>query len=111
MTLTHRQRLLACLAGEQPDRPPVALWRHFPVDDQSAAGLANATLAFQRTYDFDLVKVTPASGYFLYDWGVQDAWRGNFEGTREYTRRVIDSAADWGRLPALEPSGGHWGSS
>jgi len=31
MKLSHRQRLQASLSGEQPDRPPVALWRHFPV--------------------------------------------------------------------------------
>jgi uroporphyrinogen decarboxylase len=38
------------------DRPPVALWRHFPVDDQSPDALAAATLNFQQTYDFDLLR-------------------------------------------------------
>ncbi len=38
----------ACLnGGETLDRPPVALWRHFPVDDQSAETLAAAHLQFQ----------------------------------------------------------------
>jgi uroporphyrinogen decarboxylase len=65
MTHSHRTRLETCLSGVRPDRTPVALWRHFPVDDQIPAGLAAATIDFQRTFDFDLVKVTPASSFCL----------------------------------------------
>ena len=101
---SHRQRLETCLSGAKPDRPPVALWRHFPVDDQSPERLAAATLNFQRTYDFDLVKVTPASSFCLRDWGIADEWRGNPEGTRAYTRRVIHTPEDWTRLKVLDPA-------
>jgi uroporphyrinogen decarboxylase len=104
MTLTHRERLQACLQGDPGlDRPPVALWRHFPVDDQSPETLAAATLDFQRHYDFDLVKVTPASSFCVLDWGAEDVWEGHTEGTRRYTRRVIEKAQDWERLPVLDP--------
>ena len=95
------------MQGEVIDRPPVALWRHFPVDDQSPETLAKATLHFQETYDFDLVKVTPASSFCLKDWGVEDEWRGHTEGTREYTQRVIHGPKDWERLPILEPTSRH----
>ncbi len=108
-TLSHRARLEACLGGQAPDRPPVALWRHFPVDDQTPDGLAEATAAFHRTYDFDLIKVTPASSFCLKDWGVDDRWAGNPEGTREYTRRVILHPEDWASLPPLDPTRGHLG--
>jgi uroporphyrinogen decarboxylase len=107
MTNTHRERLQACLNGEGTDRPPVALWRHFPVDDQTPESLAAATLNFQKTYDFDLVKVTPASSFCLKDWGVDDAWEGSTEGTRRYTRRVVQKPGDWESLPVLEPSATH----
>ena len=107
MTISHKERLQACLAGQQPDRPPVALWRHFPVDDQRGSTLAQAQLAFQHEYDFDFVKVTPASGYFVYDWGVRDMWEGNFEGTRTYTHRPVGSPQDWENLPPLDPQSGH----
>lgn len=106
---SHRQRLEACLGDGQPDRPPVALWRHFPVDDQTPEGLAAATLDFQRAYDFDFVKVTPASSFCLKDWGADDDWRGDTEGTRDYTRRVIHTPDDWERLPILDPHAGHLG--
>lgn len=95
------------MQGEVIDRPPVALWRHFPVDDQSPEALARATLHFQETYDFDLVKVTPASSFCLKDWGVQDEWRGHTEGTREYTQRVIHGPKDWELLPVLDPTSRH----
>lgn len=109
MLLTHRERLEATLNGEKPDRPPIALWRHFPVDDQDAITLAEATIAFQKQFDFDLIKVMPASSFCLKDWGAADEWRGNPEGTRDYTKRVINHPEDWLRLPILDPHKGHLG--
>jgi uroporphyrinogen decarboxylase len=89
------------------DRLPVALWRHFPVDDQSPDTLADATLLFQNMYDFDLVKVSPASSFCLKDWGITDAWEGSTEGTRRYTNRVINKPLDWETLLPLEPTAPH----
>ncbi len=102
--LTHRQRLETCLNGKTPDRPPVALWRHFPVDDQTPESLAAATLHWQQQYDWDLVKVTPTSSFCLKDWGAEDAWKGDGEGTRGYTRRVIAAPEDWAKLKVLNPA-------
>jgi uroporphyrinogen decarboxylase len=106
----HRQRLESCLSGQPPDRIPVALWRHFPVDDQTPAGLAAATAAFQTQYDFDLIKVTPASSFCVKDWGVQDQWQGNPEGTRTYTYYPVHTPEDWSRLSVLDPAAGYLGS-
>lgn len=106
--LSHRERLQACITGDSAlDRPPVALWRHFPVDDQSPESLAAATLAYQKQFDFDLVKVTPASSFCLRDWGVEDQWEGDPEGTRRYTKRIIKNPADWEKLPVLSPAAPH----
>ncbi len=107
--ISHRKRLETCLTGDPPDRIPVALWRHFPVDDQTAEGLAIAALNFQRIFDFDLVKYTPASSFCLKDWGSQDEWRGNPEGTRDYTHRVVQKPEDWIRLEVLDPYKGYLG--
>lgn len=107
--LTHRQRLETCLDGGVVDKTPIALWRHFPVDDQTPAGLARAVIDFQKLYDFDLVKVTPASSFCLKDWGVEDEWLGNPEGTRQYTRRVIHDPEGWAKLTVLDPYRGFLG--
>ncbi|MBG7609762.1 MAG: uroporphyrinogen decarboxylase [Anaerolineae bacterium] len=109
-SMTHRQRLENCIAGEKPDRPPVALWRHFPVDDQDPLLLAAATLDFQQRYDFDFIKVTPASSFSTRDWGVKDVWIGSTEGNRKYTQRVIQHPDDWLKLQVLDPTQGSLGS-
>lgn len=104
---THRERIQACLKGDETDRAPVALWRHFPNEDQDPASLAAATIKFQQDYDFDIVKVTPASSFAVKDWGVEDEWKNNPEGSREYTRRVINDPKDWETLKPLDPSSPH----
>ncbi len=104
---THRERIQACLSGEVPDRTPIALWRHFPVDDQNPETLAASTLHFQSNYDFDIVKVTPASSFAVKDWGVEDKWMGDAEGSRRYTKRIIHKPSDWEKLNVLEPTSPH----
>lgn len=105
--ITHRERLRACLKHETPDRPPMALWRHFPVDDQAPESLAASTLSWQRIYNFDFVKVTPASSFSVKDWGVEDTWEGHTEGTRRYVRRVINNPEDWEKISELDPFAPH----
>ncbi|MBN1814537.1 MAG: uroporphyrinogen decarboxylase [Anaerolineae bacterium] len=108
--MVKSDRLMAAIRGEAVDRPPVALWRHFPGDDQRPEDLARATVAFQRRYDFDFVKVTPASSFCLRDWGSQDRWMGTMEGTRDYTVYPIQSAEDWRELRPLDPGQGSLGA-
>jgi uroporphyrinogen decarboxylase len=110
MSMTKRERLEAAIRGEASDRPPVALWRHFPGDDQDPGELAASTVNFQRQYDFDFVKVTPASSFCVRDWGAEDRWMGNEEGTREYTRRPVVRPEDWRALPPLDPERGALGA-
>ena len=104
---SKRERLEAAIAGEKADRAPVALWRHFPVDDQDPLALAEAHLEFQALYDFDFMKITPASSFSVKDWGVEDAWKGDPEGTRAYTLHVVKEPKDWARLRPLRADRGH----
>jgi uroporphyrinogen decarboxylase len=106
---THRERIEKVLCGEKPDRIPISFWRHFPVDDQTPEGLAAATLDFQKKYDFDLVKVTPASSYCLKDWGAKDKWNGDLEGTRDYISPVISNPDDFAQFKLLNPREGFLG--
>ena len=104
--MDRRERLERTVTGEETDRTPVALWRHFPGDDQRAADLARSTVEFQMTYDWDFAKLTPASAYSVIDYGVQDQWEGNTEGTRVYTKRIIARSLDWTSLRTLDPQRG-----
>lgn len=103
---SKRKRVEAAIAGDTADRLPVALWRHWPGDDQDAAALAAAHLKWQDDYDWDLVKVGPASSYSVVDWGLQDRWEGHIEGTRKTTRLPVTSPDDWDSLPPLNPGRG-----
>jgi uroporphyrinogen decarboxylase len=108
--MNKRERLVAAIRGDDVDRIPVALWRHFPGDDQDPAALAASTVAFQRQYDFDFVKVTPASSFCLRDWGLEDRWVGNQEGTRDLIDYPVRVPADWCRIDPLDPRRGALGA-
>ena len=100
--MNRRERVLAAVRGEQPDRVPIGLWRHWPMVDQTAEGLANAALTWQATYDFDMIKVTPGTGYATEDWGARLVYKGNREGMREFVERPVKHSADWEKLWPLD---------
>lgn len=104
--MSKRDRLQAAVSGNPVDRPPVALWRHWPSDDQRADDLVWATLTFQKQYDFDFIKISPASNYCLADYGQTSTWLGNEEGTRVWGNRFIQRPDDWLALKPLDPRKG-----
>lgn len=109
MTMHKRDRLAAAVTGAPVDRPAVALWRHFAGDDQRTPDLAAAHIRWQATYDFDFLKVTPASSYAVDDYGVVTAWVGNEEGTRDIVHHPVAEAAVLAELPALDVLRGSYG--
>lgn len=109
MSLSHRERIEKTISGQKVDRPAVSLWRHFPVDDQSPENLARSVLNFQERFDFDFIKITPASSFCLKDWGLKDQWQGNPEGTRKIISHPILCEADWEKLSPLSPLEGYLG--
>ena len=106
--MTKRERLFAAIRGTDLDRPPIALWRHFPGEDGKAETLAAAHVRFYREYDWDFLKVTPASGYYGDDWGLHGGYRPNREGTRHYTERPVRKPGDWALRP-LDVTAGVYG--
>ncbi len=108
-TLSKRERLQRLCAGEKADRPGVALWRHWPGDDQIPEELAQSTLSWQQQFDWDFVKVSPSSHYGVYAWGARSQWLGNNEGNRQYTYHPIQQEADWFALRPQDPRAGMLG--
>jgi uroporphyrinogen decarboxylase len=99
--MNKRERLHAAIHKQKVDRPPIALWRHFPGDDLDSEKFARRIIEFQNAYDFDFVKVTPASSYVaeMYGGELQDAV--NREGTRAHVRRVINDQRDWKKIEPI----------
>jgi uroporphyrinogen decarboxylase len=84
------------------DRPAVAFWRHWPVDDQDAEALTRAQFDFQRKYDWDFIKVTPSHTYCIDDYGARHVYRGIPIGDRDHVKRVITRLEDWDRIQPLD---------
>src|SRR5215471_17687701 len=51
------ERVKAVLQGDRTDRLPFSFWNHFGLEKLPGEKHAEATLAFYRKYDLDLIKV------------------------------------------------------
>lgn len=103
----YRDLLDMVLSGQRAPLCPVFAHRHYPGADQDAAALAEATLGWQRRFDFDLIKLTPASTWQLIDYGVVDADDPDDAlGRRRIIHRPIAAPDDWYALPRRDPSRG-----
>ncbi len=100
--MNHRERIHAALRGEPVEQIPVALWRHWPKDDQRAETFAARVVEFQKKYEFDLVKVTPAGGYPAEMFGAVLHDAENREGTRAYDSRPVNAVEDWDKIQPLD---------
>ncbi|HEY7868887.1 MAG TPA: uroporphyrinogen decarboxylase family protein [Methylomirabilota bacterium] len=107
--MDKRERVLAALGGRPVDRPPVSFWRHVPDVDHTAAGLAEAMLAFQRRWDLDFVKVMSSGVYCVEDWGCAVAYQGSPNGAKQCTKHAVQGRGDWARIRALDPGAGALG--
>src|SRR5216683_3170618 len=107
--MTKRERVLSAARRGPVDRPPVSFWRHVPDVDHTAAGLAEAMLAFQRRWDLDFVKVMSSGVYCVEDWGCRIAYQGSPNGAKQCTEHAVRSRADWVRIAPLDEGAGALG--
>ena len=102
--MSHRERVFAALRGEAVDRPPVSMWRHFFAEETSPDGLVEAMLVFQRSLDWDFMKVNPRASYHAEDWGLEVEYGGR--GAPRTVTPPVRQPDDWLRLEVLEPDAG-----
>jgi uroporphyrinogen decarboxylase len=107
---SHWERVRAALKGEETDRVPISLWRHWPLEDETPQGLAAATIRWQQDYDFDLVKLTPTGTYGIEDWGAETTYVPNDHGVRTIVQYGVTSVDQWPGLEALEVTRGYLGN-
>jgi uroporphyrinogen decarboxylase len=108
--MTKFERVQAALKREATDRPPYAFWRHFPDVDRSAAALAQATLRFHERYGSDFLKVTPAGGYAVEDWGCVESDEVAPDGHRPCVRHAVTTFDDWKKIRPLRLESTGWGA-
>lgn len=108
--MTSKERIYKTIKGEKTDRSPFALWRHFPNADQNSKEFAREIIKFQKKFNFDLVKVTPASNYFTEAFGAKFVYRtdkyGEQGGTRKCVFFPVKNHQDWQKLQVLNVNQG-----
>jgi uroporphyrinogen decarboxylase len=102
--MSRRDRIRAALNRLPVDRVPYAVWRHFPQVDRNPAGLAQATLRFQERYGSDFLKITPAGGYAVEEWGCVEGEALRPDGHRPCLRCAVRDGDDWKKIRPLDPS-------
>ena len=98
--MNHRERVLAALAGDEVDRPPASMWRHYFDREGSAEVMAAAMLEHQARYDWDFMKINPRGTYRTEPWGTE----AKYDGHNGYvmTSVPVREPDDWTRI---EPVG------
>ena len=104
------ERIDSAIAGRATDQVPMALWKHFPVEDQDPMRLAALTVEWQRRWDSDLVKFMPSGTYSVEDWGAKSEFQGAGNGARAVVVPGVSKPEDWLRLRRLDPAKGVLGA-
>ena len=97
--MTHNERVLATLKGQETDRTPISMWRHFFDKETQPETLAEAMLGFQERFDWDYMKFNPRASYHVEGWGVKVAYH-EAEHPR-VTETPIKVPDDWLKLKVL----------
>jgi uroporphyrinogen decarboxylase len=88
--------------GQEVDRPPVSMWRHYFNQERTAEDLASAMLAHQRHFDWDFIKVNPRASYHAEPWGLKARYSGN--SSPDVSSHPVKAEADWARITAVPMS-------
>jgi uroporphyrinogen decarboxylase len=102
--MNHVERIRAALAGEEVDRLPVSMWRHFYSQETSPEGLAEAMLGFQTRYDWDFMKINPRASYHVEDWGVKVKYEG--DASPKVVSTPVNTPDDWLGIKVLDVNNG-----
>ena len=108
--MTKLERVRAAVERRPADRPPYAFWRHFPDVDRNAAALAQSTLRFHDRYQSDFLKVTPAGGYAVADWGCVEGDEVLPDGHRPCARHAVNAPDDWKKIRPVKMESTAWAS-
>jgi uroporphyrinogen decarboxylase len=96
--MTPRERVMATLAGEPVDRPPVSFWGHFYNRESSARDLVDATIEFQNEYDWDWIKLNPRKHYHVEEWGVSYEYYGSSTKKPTLSTCPVHQPTDWAAI-------------
>ncbi|MBU6423591.1 MAG: hypothetical protein KGJ98_06780 [Chloroflexota bacterium] len=98
--MTSRERVMAAVKGEDVDRAPFAVWRHFYPQEADPEKLADATVAFTTRHRLDLVKFNPRAHYHGEPWGTTYEYHGAEK--PRLVKNAVERTEDWARITPRE---------
>ncbi|MCC6250408.1 MAG: hypothetical protein IT499_21930 [Rubrivivax sp.] len=107
--MTPRQRLLAALRGEVPDRVPASLWLHDFTQEHSARALADASVRLAERFELDLLKPQMRAQCFGQMWGLEYKRSARPDEWPLVTRHPLAGAADLAQLAVADARSGALG--
>ncbi len=108
-TMNKFDRLKATFSGDPLDRWAYALWKHFPGDDRTPQGFADAHVEFQGMYDPDVLKLTPHGSYCMVDWGCEVGPVHPIYGSTTVVNSPIKNVSDFEVIEEVDPTDGEFG--
>lgn len=99
--MTKRERLQALIKHAPVDRPPVAAWQHFLREETDPERFVDATVSFQRRYDWDVIKVNPRAVVFTETWGNRYDYSTYIGFGPKCVKSVIQTADDLKKVNCL----------
>jgi uroporphyrinogen decarboxylase len=97
-----RDRVRAALAHDRLDRPPAGWWGHTYRQEWSAEELAAATVARQRAFGWDFVKLQPRASSFAEAFGSEYRPSDDPGAGPVLVRPAVTTAEDWARVPTVD---------
>ena len=99
----RRAEFTALLQGDSPRRFLTSAWQHFVGEEYDPVRFATATVDFNRTWDWDWVKINPRAVYYSEAWGsVYDEF--DYAGVvPRLVSAAITSVADLAKIVPLDP--------
>lgn len=95
-SMTSRERVRAAVRGDDVDRVPFAVWRHFYPDEADAPMLAATTYAFTKRHKLDLVKLNPRAHYHGEPWGTRYEYDGGAK--PRLVKNAVERTEDWAKI-------------
>ncbi|MHA1169868.1 MAG: uroporphyrinogen decarboxylase family protein [Candidatus Hodarchaeales archaeon] len=89
---------------------PLSLWKHFPGIDRDPAKLAREEIRFQKSYDSDLMKISPHGRFCVVDFGCEVGDETDpVTGSTMCRKCAIQSIEDWESLEPVDVHDGEFG--
>ncbi len=107
--LNHKERIRNLLKSERIDRVPISFWRHFYHKEKTAEELAESMLDFQKTFDWDLMKVNPRAAYHVQDWRAVLKFSDDEFVKTKIVDYPVKKTSDWEKLKILNSDQGALG--